>query len=337
MKREYQTLFDQVHAPQRLREEVLQMTKQERRKSHRISKGILAAAILLVILAGSAIASVGMPGTLRDWFSREWETLSGTPMTEEQLAFVDALTQPVGSSDTQNGVEVMVDSVTVGNSTMWMLLKVRGDYPVVGETGDECLYHFSGMDLLFDPDPDQVNTPGGYGMDVPYVAVAEDGVLTMMIRFTIDLAGQSSLLDGSREVTLLLNNLMYSDRVLLEGGWTVTFPLEASGERTVKTLEEIQVPAMDLDTREIKTVTLYDVEISSTDITYVCSAEDQMWHPMACSLELADGTVVEDSGGASRFRDEAYTQWSSVYYWQVPVDLEQVTAVWFGETEIPVT
>ena len=70
MKREYQTLFDQVHAPQRLREEVLQMTKQERRKSHRISKGILAAAILLVILAGSAIASVGMPGTLRDWFSR---------------------------------------------------------------------------------------------------------------------------------------------------------------------------------------------------------------------------------------------------------------------------
>ena len=62
-----------------------------------------------------------------------------------------------------------------------------------------------------------------------------------------------------------------------------------------------------------------------------------MWHPMACSLELADGTVVEDSGGASRFRDEAYTQWSSVYYWQVPVDLEQVTAVWFGETEIPLT
>ena len=31
MKREYQKLFDQVQAPQRLREEVLQMTKQERR------------------------------------------------------------------------------------------------------------------------------------------------------------------------------------------------------------------------------------------------------------------------------------------------------------------
>ena len=29
MKREYQKLFDQVQAPQRLREEVLQMTKQK--------------------------------------------------------------------------------------------------------------------------------------------------------------------------------------------------------------------------------------------------------------------------------------------------------------------
>lgn len=338
MKREYQKLFDQVQAPQRLREEVLQMTKQKQTARPRwLPKAMLAAVLIFVILAGTAIAAVGMPGTLRDWFSREWETLSGAPMTEEQLAFVDALTQPVGKSDTQNGVEVTVDSVTVGNSTMWMLLKVRGDYPVVGETGEEYLYHFSGMDLLFDPDPDQVNTPGGYGMDVPYVAVAEEGVLTMMIRFTIDLAGQSSLLDGSREVTLLLNNLMYSDRVLLEGGWTVTFPLEVNGERTVKTLKEIQVPAMDLDTRETKTVTLYDVEISPTDITYVCSAEDQMWHPMACSLELSDGTVVGDSGGASRFRDEAYTQWSSVYYWQVPVDLEQITAVWFGKTQIPLT
>lgn len=61
-----------------------------------------------------------------------------------------------------------------------------------------------------------------------------------------------------------------------------------------------------------------------------------MWHPMPL-LGVSDGTVVGDSGGASRFRDEAYMQWSSVYYWQVPVDLEQVTAVWFGKTQIPLT
>ena len=104
MKREYQKLFDQVQAPQRLREEVLQMTKQKQTARPRwLPKAMLAAVLIFVILAGTAIAAVGVPGTLRDWFSREWETLSGAPMTEEQLAFVDALTQPVGKSDTQNG------------------------------------------------------------------------------------------------------------------------------------------------------------------------------------------------------------------------------------------
>ena len=38
---------------------------------------------------------------------------------------------------------------------------------------------------------------------------------------------------------------------------------------------------------------------------------------------------------ASRFRDEAYTEWSSDLFWKFPVDLSQVTAVRFGDTEIP--
>ena len=72
MKREYQKLFDQVQAPQRLREEVLQMTKQKQTARPRwLPKAMLAAVLIFVILAGTAIAAVGMPGTLRDWFSRE--------------------------------------------------------------------------------------------------------------------------------------------------------------------------------------------------------------------------------------------------------------------------
>ena len=87
---------------------------------------------------------------------------------------------------------------------------------------------------------------------------------------------------------------------------------------------------MDLETRKTRTISLRDVEISATDITYVQSVEDQKWDPLRCALVLQDGTVVEQSSGASRFRDEARTQWSSVYYWQVPVDLTR-----FGDTEFP--
>lgn len=332
MEEQYREMFDEVRASSRLREEVAHMTTRERKPSRRrLPKAAVAAAAVLVLLAGTALAAVGAPGTIRDWFAREWEETTGGTMGMEQLALIDRLTKPVGVSDTQNGTTVTVDSVTVGNSTVWMLVKVSGTYT----REKEAHYHFDGMDLTLDPDPDAVKTPGGYSLDYPYVGVAEDGTLTMLVRFTIDLAGQSSLLDGTRQATLVLADLMYSDSLQMQGSWTLTFPLEPGEAGAVRTLEEIQVPAMDLGTRETRIISLRDVEISATDITYVRSRENQSWEPSRCAMVLKDGTVVEQSSGASRFRDEGYTQWSSVYYWQVPVDLTQVTAVRFGDTEIP--
>ena len=73
MDENYKAMFDQVHASDRLREEVSQMKMQKQTPRRRFPKAALIAAVLLVVLAGSAIASVGMPGTLRGWFAREWE------------------------------------------------------------------------------------------------------------------------------------------------------------------------------------------------------------------------------------------------------------------------
>lgn len=343
MRNIYRETFEQVHASERLRQEVLNMTNQEQKKrsvKRKLPKAALIAAVLILALVGTAVAMVSAPGTLRGWFAQEWEETTGNAMDEKQLAFIDSLTQPVGVSDTQNGVTVTVDSATVGNSTVWLLLKVSGEYT----EKEDFRYNFGGMDLTMDPDPDEVETPGGYGLDYPYTGVAEDGTLTMMVRFTIDLAGQGSLRDTARQVTLVLDNLeetnitrLDGDTVLTEGHWTLTFPLESGEAGDLLTLETIQVPARKLETRETKTVTLWDVEISATDITYVQSVEDQMWNPLDCALVLEDGSVVEQGSGSSRFRDEAHTEWSSVWYWQVPVDLSKVTVLRFGDVEIPLS
>ena len=340
MEQQYREMFDEVRSSSRLREEVQHMTQLEQKPArHRLPKKALLAAAVLVVLAGTALAAVGAPGTLRGWFAQEWEETTGTPMDTEQLALIDQLTRPVGVSDTQNGTTVTVDSVTVGNSTVWLLLKVSGEYT----ENTDLRYHFDSIDLTLDPDPDQVGTPGGYGFEFPYAGVSQDGTLTMLIRYTIDLAGQSSLLDTSRQATLVLEDVMCNDMTrsgdddvtLAEGHWTLTFPLEPGEIGESLTLEEIQVPAMKLETREIKSVTLRDVEISATDITYVQPAEVQEWEPLKCALVLEDGSQVNWSSGSSRFRDESCTEWSSVWYWQVPVDLSRVTALRFGDTEIP--
>ena len=153
MYEQYRETFDRIHASERLREEVLQMTKQERGVSHkrRISRGILVAAVLVLALTGTTLAAVGMPRTLRDWFAVEWQERTETDISQEQLALIDSLTQEVGVSDTQNGVTVTLDSITVGNSSMWMMLHVSGAY---GENED-LRYHFDGIDLTMDPDPEQ--------------------------------------------------------------------------------------------------------------------------------------------------------------------------------------
>lgn len=340
MEQQYREMFDEVRSSSRLREEVQHMTQLEQKPvRHRLPKKALLAAAVLVVLAGTALAAVGAPGTLRGWFAQEWEETTGTPMDTEQLALIDQLTRPVGVTDTQNGTTVTVDSVTVGNSTVWLLLKVSGEYT----ENTDLRYHFDSIDLTLDPDPDQVGTPGGYGFEFPYAGVSQDGTLTMLIRYTIDLAGQSSLLDTSRQATLVLEDVMCNDMTrsgdddvtLAEGHWTLTFPLEPGEIGRSLTLEEIQVPAMKLETREIKSVTLRDVEISATDITYVRSVDEQEWEPLRCALALEDGTAVEQGNGTSRFWDEAQTQWGSTWYWRVPVDLKQVTALCFGDTEIP--
>ena len=340
MERRYREMFDEVRSSSRLREEVTRMTTMERKPARRrLPKKTLLAAAVLVVLAGTAVAAVSAPGTLKGWFAQEWQETTGAAMDTEQLALIDELTRPVGVSDTQNGTTVTVDSVTVGNSTVWMLLKVSGEY-----AEDSALrYHFDRMDMTLDPDPDQVETPGGYGLDFPYNGVAEDGTLTMLIRYTIDLAGQGSLLDEPRQATLVLEDVMCNDMTesgdedvtLAEGSWTLTFPLEPGEIGAVLTLEELRVPAWNRDTQETKEITLREVSLTATDLSFCQPVEDQGWEPEKCALVLEDGSTVNWSSGSSRFRDEEETQWSSVWYWRMPVDLKSVTALRFGDVEIP--
>ena len=340
MERQYREMFDEVRSSSRLREEVTRMTMMERKPARRrLPKKVLLAAAVLVVLAGTAVAAVSAPGTLKGWFVQEWQETTGTAMDEAQLALIDELTRPVGVSDTRNGTTVTVDSVTVGDSTIWMLLKISGEYT----ENTDLRYDFDGMDLTIDPYPDEVGTPGGYGVSVRDWGVTEDGMLGLLIVFTIHLGGQTSLLDSHRQVTLVLNDLVSNNikwkgdkyKTVAEGAWTLTFPLEP-GEMEKRTLEEIRVPGTNRDTGEVVTMTLRDVQITSTDITYTLDATPQAPEVMlTCSLVMDNGAEVGYSNGATRFLDEERTQWSSVWYWRMPVDLSRVTALRFGDVEIP--
>lgn len=340
MKEEYRQVFDQVHASERLREEVVQMTKLERRNpKKRFPKGVLIAAAILAVLAGSAIATAGMPGTLQGWFARQWTEQNDTEMSAEQLAFIDHLTEKVGVQNTQNGVTVTLDSVTAGDSGVWLLLKVSSSY----EEDEDHRYDFGRVELTLDPDPEKIHdTPGGSGIQTLYSGTASDGEFTVLLQYTIDLAGKSTLLDEPRVATLVLEDLNrkeiggdWEEATTAEGTWTLNFSLSPDEEWQVRTIPELEVPAQNQNTREAGRTTIREVRISATEIQYVQSAEEQEWEPERAVLILGDGSVVERGGGSSRFQDAEYTRWSSTYYWRVPVGLSQVTALRIGNETFP--
>ncbi len=328
MKELYRKTFDEVHASERLREEVRNMKATERNvRKFRRPTALVAVMILLVVLAGTVAAvTAGVLGSIQGWFTREWTDLSGEAMPQEQMDLIQELTQSVGVSDTDSGVTVTLDSVTVGQNMLWMLLKVSGTY----EAEEAWLYHFADSEIDLDSEKaSAVSAPGIWSMDYAYQGLAEDGTLTMLARFCVD-SGMGSLQEGGR-MTLVLGDLMYSDTVALKGNWAISFDLEPVEDQMILTLEELTVPAVDLDTDEQGMVTLHDVCVSSTELQFVRAAEDQRWRELFPTLVLEDGTEVCSTSGTSGFLDEAHTKWGSVFYWQLPVDMDHVTGIRFQD------
>ena len=331
MRNAYRETFEQVHASQMLRKEVMDMAKREvRREKRRPVTTVLIAAALVLALTGTTLAAVGVPGTIKGWFLQEWAEVSDQEMSQDQLALIDQLTQKAGISAVSGGMTVTLDSFTCGDSMLWLLLKA--DWTVNGE--EENLYNFRGVELELTPDPDLANTPGGYGFDYAYVGVAEDGMLTLLMRYTIDLTGEASLLNGC-QAELRLADLMRGDTLAQEGEWELVFTLEPTEQEVFK-LEESTVPAYDAEEKEDTFVELRDIRISATGIRYTQAAEDQMLRPLLKGVVLKDGTEVSYSGGAARWTDESENgRWASDYYWKLPVDLSQAVGVRFGDTVIP--
>lgn len=97
MRTKYQQAFDHVAASDRLKEEVRNMTKQEKRALRRqVPRALIAAALVALLLAGTALAA-SVPG-IQDWFRQYWQEATGqAEMDKAQTAAVDGLTQSVGS------------------------------------------------------------------------------------------------------------------------------------------------------------------------------------------------------------------------------------------------
>ena len=341
MADKYRELFDNVRASEKLKTEVRNMTKQTRNegKRRKIPKPALIAAALALALMGVSMAAALPPGTLRGWFAQQWTESTGRKPDAEQALAVERLTQPVAVSDADSGVTVTLDSVTAGDSALWLLLKLDGDIPAKEEPE---LYHFQHADLKFGTNPDTLTTPGGYSTSYVFAGVTEDGKLSMLMEYSVTLIGEDTLFSGC-EAQLRLENLMYSNGVTVSGHWTLPFTLDAVRE-DVLTLESAVVPVWKRPGEEAESVEIRNIRVSATGIRFSQALNyadnPEIPQPDLTGVVLSDGSLIPVSGGGSRWTgepvDDAYTgDWASDMLWKVPVDLSKVVGAQFGDKIIP--
>lgn len=334
MRNIYRETFDQIHASEALRKEVLDMTKQTQCpvRRRRIPKGALIAAVLILALAGTALAAANP--TLREWFAHRWTEATGGELTESQSLVIDSLTQKVGLSDISGDVTVTVDSITVGGSQIWALLDVEGL-----EFSRNARYSFDWMRVDIVPDPSEGQF-GGAGYSLGSIGLTEEGRCRMLLEFSAIISTGNQLNSGEYALEIDLSDLIRcrtgraEDEVLYEGDWSFSIPLTAESLSPVISLEEVVVPVRGLPDQEGAEVNwdlvLRDVRVTSTDLSFTMDRPNPFLEVTAI---LADGTEVENAGGGgSEMKDH---RWYASFDWPVPLDVADIVFIRFGDTEIP--
>ena len=358
----YRKTFDEIHASAALRQEVLNMTKQERAAAKRqVPRMLLIATIVGLVLAGTALAAAA-PG-IRQWFSQQWTQETGRPIRTDQLGLIDQLSDAVGISAEFGGITVTVDSVTRGENVIWFLLEIDGDLPSreeletsLRETAElsenslsadspvGCL--FENVELAFDP---AVLAPqSGYSYGMEQAGVRADGSIMLLIEYR-PFDGKCSFLEATA-VTMELSDLEMgitscgSTVSVAEGPWKLTFALPAIDPPPSLTTGSGQAPgvvplnrnlsygaslAMDPPGRE--TMAFQDIHVTPTGFTIFWSDPEQTTRlfppPGLWYLVMADGSELRADPHGSVYDSLPDGQKATHYVWPVPVELTQAASL----------
>ena len=327
----YRETFSRLHTSPETRRNIMNLSEKHTRRFRpaRVAAVVAAAAVLSITAMAAAFG-----GGMLDWFGREWDSWTGQSLGESQVETIQRLTQPVGESVTDGNITVTVDSITVGTDNLWALLKVSG---MAFSNREE--YGFGNISVEITPDPADLSANVGvvsYGTQL--MGVDKNGDLNLILEYFATLPTDAQLSAGGCTLTLTLTGLTegeYSSEkpeMAAEGTWRFSIPLTVESRSPVVTIEKAEVPSWSPATDEYSSepVTLTDIRISDTGIRFWASGE----LISDVSAVLKDGTEVRNSGGGGGVDEDGTHTFS--YTWVVPVIVEDIAALRFGETEIPV-
>lgn len=330
----YEQVFSQVNAPETLRARIKEMeVKRTRPHFVRRLSSVAAVSVLLVFLLGCAAAGVVCGHSIQSWFAHYWQAVSGQEMSENQIAVIDHLTQAIHQSQTIDGVTVTVDSATVGDDTFFLLLRVEG-----ADFSKRWGYRFDETVMELYPDPTTAETGmGGYGFQ--YHGLDGDGsaLMLMDMGYASDRGFQADT--SPLEVNLTLTDLVEiggnHTEVIAPGEWNFAFTLDRSGIPAPVSLPDVTLELTERWTDKITEVKVTDLQITNTGVRFAYWPSAAALDEFRVHLILENGTEVWNGGGFGTGMEDGERMFLS-QRWEVPVDLDEVAALYIGGQKIEI-
>lgn len=180
---------------------------------------------------------------------------------------------------------------------------------------------------------------GGYGFQ--WLGLDGDGASLFLIDYAYaSRTGYDQDLSPI-DITLTLETLVRSpnvdrEKTLAEGQWSFHFSLDRSDLLETVRLPDTEVMAMDLDKQELVPVTLKNIELTSTGLRFQYDrGEGTLTIEPPIMVMLNNGSAIRDGSGAATPTEDGST-WNCSHHWLVPVDLDEVSAIRIGGTEIAI-
>ncbi|MCD8005781.1 MAG: hypothetical protein LUF29_02240 [Oscillospiraceae bacterium] len=283
---------------------------------------ILVAVIAVVLLMGAGF--VAASDSIDGWFRTKWEKVTGEEMSDAQYETIASLSQYIGLSQSSDGVTVTVDSATLGEDIMYVLLYVESD------------------DAKFAP---KVSAGTSFAtasieLDAPITRFSHVGASWQYtddngkICFVISKTFESEDTDEPINVTLHLEDFCayYAEDTGLTGTfnggvWDFEFTLE----RTETHLIELTIP----DTW----VGIHELSVSEFTLYAVYDYPSYDVYPRG--IRFGKVYAVTESGGEiysgfsySISDDSGVT--TAEYHWAVPIDLDEIVGIKIGEEIIEI-
>ena len=304
---------------------------------------VLIAAILALFLMGAGFMASKYGDSIQSWFTYYWKEITGQDISNPHAYVIDRLSQKIDLSETVEGVTVTVDSVTVGEGSIVILLRVEG---LAFSKKHE--YGFDEAQIKLAPETAEDILGLFYTSSYNFLGLDTDGAALFLIYCDYPVKDEPQMEKPPYKVTLSMTNFSQNPKtdnrmLLTKGEWHFTFSIDRN-KIDIRRLPDTQVMGLyySEDNEAIQTpIVLTNMKLSNTGLAFQFYRYDSQGRALHLDTSALNLWIVLNSGqeiGARGGSENILTDGISYhnYTWKFPANLDEVVAVKIGEVAIPI-